>query len=170
MFSTKTVKWSLFVYIAVFVGSLHLSAYSQQSESRICNAVKSNVVLPLKPPKMGVVRTWETECNFNLWYSANRKLAIYVEKYDSDAKGAEEFARFSRILTVYDDPVSPPRTRYQTINGDRHWSEAIAYKNEKSGHFILLRSDSYLITLISSDYRLLTGAEKLFRSVRFEDL
>ncbi len=155
--------------IAVFcVGPICGVTYAQEPDSALCNTIKSDVVLPLKPLRMGAERMWENECNFNLWYSTDRKLAVYVEQYESNAKASEEFARFSRILPIYDKPVLPPRTPYQPINSNKHWNEAIAYKNEKSGHFMLLRINHYLVTLISSDYGLLTKAETLFRAVHFE--
>jgi hypothetical protein len=157
------------IFFLITLSFCALTVFGQEIEAPLCKDVESKVVIPLKPRKIWRKPILEKECNFNLSYSANEKVAIYIEEYESDAKSSEELGRFSRIFTVYDDTKNPPKHRYKKINKDKYWNEAIAYKNDKPDHFILLRHRNYLITILSSDYKLLKKTELLLRNIRFEN-
>ena len=156
-------------FFLIIVSFFALSAFGQETELLLCKDVELKVVVPLKPIKIWRKPIMTKECNFNLWYSANKDVAIYITKYESEIESSEDIDRYFGIFTAYDSKKNPPKHRYKTINNDKYWNEAIAYKDDKPDHFILLRYQNYTIHILSPNYKLLKKTELLLRNIRFEN-
>ena len=140
-----------------------------QVESSLCKQVDVEVLQPLQPIKVSRKVEYDDECNFRFAVSKNEWILIDIEKFETEEKSHESLASDFRSFTAYDDEKKPPKHRYQLINKDKYWTEAVAYKNDIPDHFMLLRYRNFTIEILSSNYELLKKIEPLLRNIRFEN-
>ena len=160
------IRTTLFLAI---ISLFAMPLFGQKKETAFCEQVEVEVVQLLHPLKVSRKFVYEDECEFSFIVDGNETVALYIQKYETEEESHLALASDFRSFTAYDDEKKPPKHRYQIINKDHYWDEAIAYKNDIPDHFMLLRYQNYTIEILSSNYGFLKKTETLLRNIRFEE-
>jgi hypothetical protein len=159
--SIKIIFLSLFV-----LTSITASTFGQERvEFPLCEDIKSEIILQLKPVNFHQQDFYEDECNFGFRVENYGIVSVDIRKHKSNRESHRAFERDYKVIIPFSRRNENPKL--ESINTDNFWTEAFAVKGDLRDHAIFLRYKKFTVTLLSSDYRLLQVLESHFRKFQF---
>lgn len=146
-----------------------LTISGQEISAQMCYDIDVSVMQPLKPTEINRRLVFTDECDLQFTVNGKDIASISVEKYKTKKEAHETLRSSLSSFTVFDDFENPPKSRSVKINADRYWDEAVFHTSHYPENFMLLRKGRFVITMFSSNHRILVELEERLRGIKFEN-